>query len=112
LSPIWTFIFSISKQFGAHIEKTTMKEMSAFMLIIGKIIEENLLYLHILMKCAKIGIQKTLLLLIRMVAILSIDVHLVTVGKNRSFTLTILNLSLVCMVIVVKNLIAPIFILI
>jgi hypothetical protein len=91
LSLIWTFIFSISKQFGVLIGRMTMKEMCAFTLIIGKIIEENLLYLHILMKCAKIGILKTLLLLIRMAAILSIDVHLVMVGKNRSFTLTILN---------------------
>jgi hypothetical protein len=58
LSQIWTFIFFISNQYGALIEKMTMREMFVSMLITGKIIEESLAFLHTQRKCAIIGTQK------------------------------------------------------
>lgn len=104
LSLIWIFTYFILKPFGVLIEKMIMREMSVFMLIIGKIIEENLLFLLILKKCVRIGILKTSLLHTKMVACWSISVPLVMAGKNKSFILISSKLNRAYMEILVKSL--------
>ena len=68
-----------------------MREMFAYILITGKTIEESRLSLIIRWRCARIGILKTLLLLIKMVVAWSTDVLLVTVGRNKNFIQITLN---------------------
>ena len=76
------------------------------MLITGRTIEGNLPYLAILKRCAKTGILKTSLLLIKMDANLSINVLTVMDGRNKNSTLITLRWNNACMENNVKNLIA------
>jgi hypothetical protein len=83
-----------------------MKEMFVFTLITGKIIEENPQFLIIQKICAKTGIQKVSLPLIKMVANRNTDVPIVMVGRNKNFIQTTSKLSNVFMGINVRNHIA------
>jgi hypothetical protein len=68
LNQTWISTYFTSKQSGVHTERTIMKEMYAYMLIIGKIIDVNPQYSVTLKICARIGILRISLLLIKMVA--------------------------------------------
>lgn len=81
-----------------------MKEMYAFMRIIGKTTEESHLFLTIQKICVKTGIPKGLLHLTKMDAKMNTGANLVMVGKNKNSTLTILRSNNACTGILAKSL--------
>jgi hypothetical protein len=74
-----------------------MKGMSVSMLTIGRIIEGNQLFLTTHKSCARIGMLRKSLLLIKMGAHWNIDAILVMVGRNKSFIQSSLSLSIAYM---------------
>jgi len=81
------FISSISKQYGDHILKRSMREMNEFMRITGKILEENHNYFHIHMNNVLSGIQEPSYRYMEMDVKMSSYVHSVMDGKSKSITL-------------------------
>lgn len=82
-----------------------MRGIFVSMHTIGRTTEENLRFLLTAKRCAQIGLPRNSFLLTKMAAKRSIDANTVMAGKNNSFILTILKLSLVTITNSVKNLI-------
>lgn len=95
-SQTWISTYSTSRQYGAHTEKMTMKEMSAFTRTTGRITEENLQYSATLKTCAKIGTLRTSSRLTKMAAPLSIGAPPAMAGKSRNSIQITSSSSSVC----------------
>lgn len=87
LKKMLTSTCSIIKLFGVQIVTKIIREIYVCTLIIGKISEENHIFIITKKNHVLIGIQRKILKLTRMDADLNIDVKEVTAGKNLNITL-------------------------
>lgn len=87
--------FFILKRSGVLIVTQLMPEMPVFMLIIGRILEENHMYLNMRKSNAHNGRLKTSFKLMQMVVNTNIDASSHMVGKNKS----IIHLTIKCMLV-------------
>lgn len=110
---ISTFTCSILKLYGVLIMKQIIKEMYVFMHIIGRILEENLIFIFTARSNAQIGEADSSLILIRMVVHMNINVLAAMVGKNKNTIQRTINLihanmqnnvqNLIVLIIMVKQ---------